>query len=313
MSVDSSTCASCPAGSVPNPVATTLDDVSCVTCPRGQISAEGDEECTSCPLGTVANANRTVCETCPESDGVTCTGSAMSLDSGYWVDVDDVVVEYDSESNQIVRMPESSIVHVCSSTAVCVSNLTDAGVAVDDEGKAVAVLCADGHDQEVPLCSVCEGDFAQFSGQCSKCWSEAANTIVIVITILIAVIIAAAMVARTRAAATKAAEKGNLLSATIRIGLNYLKLITTLGAFRAKAPEVIASLQEGASTVSNGLSSNVPPVACAFDFTFVGVFWATMTIPLLILAGCAIVAAVLYARASCATQREQARRSELPA
>jgi len=107
------------------------------------------------------------------------------------------------------------------------------------------------------------------------------------------------MVARTRAAATKAAEKGNLLSATIRIGLNYLKLITTLGAFQAKAPEIIASLQEGASTVSNGLSFNVPPVACAFDFTFVGVFWATMCIPLVILVGCALVAAVLYARAHC--------------
>jgi len=119
VTLDGNTCSSCPAGSIPNPTATTIDDEPCNECPRGFIAASGEETCTLCQIGTVANANRTVCEACPSSVGVTCSGAAMTLSSGYWIEPDTLVVEYDSLNDQVVRLPESATVHVCATTVAC--------------------------------------------------------------------------------------------------------------------------------------------------------------------------------------------------
>ena len=102
----------------------------------------------------------------------------------------------------------------------------------------------------------------------------------------------------THKANVKGKAGSNVTPGLIRIVTNYLKIQSTLGDFKARAPAVIMAIRSGASTVSSGLPLDVGPVACAFALNYERQLLGVLIMPLGIILAVAVVCVLLYSRAA---------------
>ena len=111
--------------------------------------------------------------------------------------------------------------------------------------------------------------------------------------------LASFLVNNTYKSNVKGKAGSNVTPGLIRIIANYLKIQSTLGDFRARAPAVIMAIRNGASTVSSGIPLDIGPVACAFGLSFERQLLGAVAMPVVIIVGVSFLCALLFLRAAC--------------
>jgi hypothetical protein len=314
-------CGDCPPGS--QAVTGVSGDPICQTCSAGHVSASGSA-CSLCPSGTIANLNRTACLPCP-AVGVSCSANLLSINPGYWWSDGAIQVGIDVENEPWVYLPQTTVMHACPSVKSCnvslnavlaearttnsllaatntslarriqlIQNFLISKLVLNNDG----VSCSNGF--EGPRCALCSKGFARVTGvgDCTPCLDEGLNWLIVLAGLIVIVGAASFLVWNTYRANTKGKAGSNVGPALIRIVANYLKIQSTLGDFKARAPEVIMAIRNGASTVSSGIPVDVGPVSCAFSLNFERQLLATLMLPAVIIVAVSFVCFFMYLRAT---------------
>lgn len=172
----------------------------------------------------------------------------------------------------------SAEVHTCLIPEACIVN------------DNLTVTCREGHAGA--LCNRCVEGYAMSGSKCSECLPQSVNRFLLSLIIFMAALIAIYLVKTQR---EQNARGGRTTSSSIlRIFLNYLKLVTIIGSFAVRAPEVLRSMREPAESVSTGASLTVPPIQCLFGWTFAGNYLAYFTLPIILTCSSAFFVFVLY-------------------
>ncbi|KAA0169216.1 hypothetical protein FNF27_07035 [Cafeteria roenbergensis] len=156
------------------------------------------------------------------------------------------------------------------------------GVTVKLGLSPLKAVCATGHP--VVDSSQC---YSRVSGNsdCVPCLDSGYNWAVVAAGLVIVTGLASFLVNNTYKSNVKGKAGSNVTPGLIRIIANYLKIQSTLGDFRARAPAVIMAIRNGASTVSSGIPLDIGPVACAFGLSFERQLLGAVAMPVVIIVG----------------------------
>ncbi|KAA0163525.1 hypothetical protein FNF28_04182 [Cafeteria roenbergensis] len=129
--------------------------------------------------------------------------------------------------------------------------------------------------------------YSRVSGNsdCVPCLDSGYNWAVVAAGLVIVTGLASFLVNNTYKSNVKGKAGSNVTPGLIRIIANYLKIQSTLGDFRARAPAVIMAIRNGASTVSSGIPLDIGPVACAFGLSFERQLLGAVAMPVVIIVG----------------------------
>ncbi|KAA0157355.1 hypothetical protein FNF31_05780 [Cafeteria roenbergensis] len=312
-------CVGCDAGFVASST-----EAKCDRCPEGRYSGANASSCL-CPQGTLAHPNRTRCMACT-SRGVKCTASAFSVDDGFWWTPGYLQTDIDVDGSPWMYLPPGAPMHTCPTTKACnvtlnnvlararaaAASLARTNQTLTSRRQAVAQLlqaslaetgggvsCSEGHVG--PRCAVCDAGYSRVSGNsdCVPCLDSGYNWAVVAAGLVIVTGLASFLVNNTYKSNVKGKAGSNVTPGLIRIIANYLKIQSTLGDFRARAPAVIMAIRNGASTVSSGIPLDIGPVACAFGLSFERQLLGAVAMPVVIIVGVSFLCALLFLRAAC--------------
>lgn len=251
-------CEECPAGTVPSD-----NRITCTPCEDGSFRVLGDEECSPCP-----------------TQGVTCAGGKISVEPGYWQDGEGQVVPC-IRADACVLAP-----HVTNSNG---SLATIAG----------SWVCAAGHTGA--LCASCSEGYASTGtgGECNACWSMgAAFTVTGLYIVVVVAVVSTLVIRRLRMSARIASgviadSEMTVPSGVMRIALMFFQTNAVLASYKLQGPPELQFVLR-ASSVSDGLSLSLPPIACATGSSFRSRFWLYATLPMWVCSLPVLLLAVKY-------------------
>ncbi|CAE7510424.1 unnamed protein product, partial [Symbiodinium sp. KB8] len=236
-------------------------------CPLGQQPRAGSEDlCEVCGADEYSDGGAaSVCVGCP-TVGAHCLTGVLTLLRGY----------YRPPRDAGLPIGPSTELHPCFNSEACTLNAT-----------AREYGCAEGYSG--PLCGVCSDGWAPFGQACGRCWGGASDDAVVA-ALALAVVAGTLFMARKTVGSTK--ERRSDRSIAVRQLLSHVQGLGALTLFRSKgtaAFQAVAGLTQGvsASPMSWG------PVRCALELDFVGRFWATAALPVVVTALTALVAVAM--------------------
>ena len=133
------------------------------------------------------------------------------------------------------------------------------------------VLCAEGHTG--PFCAVCKENYARVGETCDECWSPAASWVG-------AVVLFSVLISMVSFIIQRAGQRRSMAMSIIRVMLSWLQATSMLGTFRLRGPKVVTDLL-GLSSVGDGISLEVFPVQCSFQWGFYTHYYVNLALPVL--------------------------------
>lgn len=226
-------------------------------CPAGQQPALHSDACDPCAPGRYSDGGLGMCVECP-AVGVRCRRGSLFIQPSYWVPPD--VAGRIDETTQLYR---------CYNDESCVTNQTSRTVSCSLGYKGV-------------LCGVCEAGYALQARRCAECWPNAVSWVVVfcVFVSVIGLVVYWTLIRPVRlerqlkklqqsagyqlspTARMSHTESGDVLDAAdvigrtrakvaVRITLNYLQLLATLGRFRAHGTRAFHQIFDTGTAVAS--------------------------------------------------------------
>ena len=246
---------SCSVGDLP--IAPTLvHRFAILGCQQGQQPRPNSEDlCDVCPADHYSDGGEgATCVACPPF-GVRCAEGILALRQGH----------YRPPADDGKSIDGSTELHACFNEEACTLNEANRTYG-----------CAEGYSG--PLCGVCSDGWAQFGKACGRCWGGASD-LGVVAALGFALLLATAFMARRTMGSTD--ERSSERSIALRQLLSHAQGLGALTLFRSSGTEMfqsVAGLAQGmsASPMSWG------PIQCAVGLSFVGRFWSTVALPLVV-------------------------------
>ncbi|KAA0148231.1 hypothetical protein FNF31_07457 [Cafeteria roenbergensis] len=228
-------------------------------CSAGQQPREASEDlCEACGAGTYSDGGAGAsCVPCPKT-GASCAGGVLELRRGFYRPPAAAGLPFDG----------STELHPCFNAEACTLNST-----------ARRYGCAPGYTG--PLCGVCAPGHAMFGPQCGECgppWTNLA-----VVAALAAGVLAVACYFAVRTALSARAAAGSDRAIALRLLLSHAQGLGALVLFRAKGTALFQAVTGFMRDIGTTPAS-WGPVLCATSATFVTRFWATLTLPVVVMA-----------------------------